>query len=169
MTTSVVYFLSDAGYPKSPVEAACPENDDGSDLCSVQLHLQGPHPVSPQLQAHMSSSVCMAQHTRSSQKILGWSFSKFKQVQTALWWCSWINLVNEALWLNQARLKEWWCGYTRKKQNNMKEHKDLWSASKQYYIYYFLHALLLNKAQHFHSTLMYIMNQRKAAIKKSLL
>ncbi len=37
--------VSDAGYPKSPAETACSEDDDGSDLGSVQLHLQDPHPV----------------------------------------------------------------------------------------------------------------------------
>lgn len=65
--------ISGAGRPKSPVEAPCSENDNGSDLVSVHLHLQGPHPVPPQLQAHMSTRVCPAQRTQSSQMIVGWS------------------------------------------------------------------------------------------------
>lgn len=65
--------VSGAGCPKSPVEASFSENDNGSDPVSVHLHLQGPHPVPPQLQAHISTSVCPGQHAQSSQMIVGWS------------------------------------------------------------------------------------------------
>lgn len=66
---NICFLSSDTGYPKGPVEAARSENDDGSDFCSVQLYLQDPHPVPPQLQAHLSVSVCVARPTWSSQKV----------------------------------------------------------------------------------------------------
>lgn len=46
--------LSDAGHPQRPVPTACAEDDDGPDVCAVQFHLQGSHPVLAQLQVDMS-------------------------------------------------------------------------------------------------------------------
>lgn len=54
------------------MEAAYSEDDDGSDFVSVQLHLQGPHPIPPQLQVDLSTGVCPAcHHTLSSRTISG--------------------------------------------------------------------------------------------------
>lgn len=100
MTTGGAYFpgcrlsrtknlpVSDAGCPKSPVEAACSENDDSPDLVSVHLHLQGPHPVPPQLQAHMSTRVCPAQLHPPTYTVITddcrMEFAPFSLCQTAL-------------------------------------------------------------------------------------
>lgn len=46
--------LSDAGHPQRPVQTARAEDDDGPDVCAVQFHLQGSHPVLAQLQVDMS-------------------------------------------------------------------------------------------------------------------
>jgi len=45
--------LSDSGRPEGFDGAACSEDDDGADVVSVHLHLQGPHPVPPKLSADL--------------------------------------------------------------------------------------------------------------------
>lgn len=50
------------------------------------------------------------------------------------------------------------CGFLRMKWCHMKEQKDLCLNSIMYFI---LRTLLLDKTQHFHSTLLYIPNQLK--------
>lgn len=54
-------FVSATGCPRYPKEAACTEDDDGSDFLPVQLHLQGPRRVPPQLQADLRTGVSPAQ------------------------------------------------------------------------------------------------------------
>ena len=86
--------------------------------------------------------------------------------QTAPWGRSGMNLFTVAvgIWrtpfgevLNRARLKKWCV--------DVQEWSDTKLSIKTYdlplnsIIYYFLHTLLLNEAQHFYSTLLYIMNQ----------
>lgn len=105
-----VCLFSDAGCPKSPVEGSCSENDDGSDLGSVHLHLQGPHPVPPQLQAHMSTSVCPAQVITDDCGMELQVYAK-PHCDDAAVQCSGQYLVV----LNQSGLKEW-CDMMQEKE-----------------------------------------------------
>ena len=102
------------------MEAAHSEDDDGSDSVSVQLHLQGPHPVPAQLPADLSAG-CLS--CRRQEAISGWTlFQVYAKLHSddevavetcfnvaAVWW----SLFGPSSKLGRAEVLM--CGYTKKK------------------------------------------------------